>query len=87
MLNYAAILSFLSITHIFLVDEALEALEGLLSEPSAVGKILQELCILNIPSVLVTVEAGVGNRTVPMILLEMGLKGQAKNWTAGVNTS
>ncbi|CAH1965913.1 unnamed protein product [Acanthoscelides obtectus] len=51
--------------------------------------ILQELCIISIPTIIVTVEAGVGNKTLPMLMLETGLKGSVKNWSSqlGVEAS
>ncbi|XP_028133900.2 intermembrane lipid transfer protein Vps13 isoform X1 [Diabrotica virgifera virgifera] len=51
--------------------------------PADHGKVvLQELCIISIPSVTVTVEAGVGNKTLPMLMLETGFSGSVKNWSS-----
>nr|CAI5824993.1 unnamed protein product [Callosobruchus analis] len=51
--------------------------------------VLQELCIVSIPTIIVTVEAGVGNKTLPMLMLETGFKGSVKNWSSqlGVEAS
>ncbi|KAF7282566.1 hypothetical protein GWI33_002356 [Rhynchophorus ferrugineus] len=43
---------------------------------------LQELCIISMPSLVITVEAGVGNKTLPMLLFETSLKGSARNWSS-----
>ncbi|CAG2060611.1 unnamed protein product, partial [Timema podura] len=42
-------------------------------EPSPVPT--GEICIVAAPSIVITVEAGVGNQTLPMILLELGFQG------------
>lgn len=44
--------------------------------------VLQELCILSIPSVTVTIEAGVGNKTLPLLMLETGFTGSVRNWSS-----
>lgn len=49
------------------------------------GKALQELCIITVPSIVFTLEAGVGNKTLPMLMLETGLQGAAKNWSSQVS--
>lgn len=61
-------------------DLALEAIES--TENTVLRKkTLEEMCIISVPSIIVTIEAGVGNKTVPMILMETSLKGTAKNWS------
>lgn len=45
-------------------------------------KTLQEICIISMSSLVITVEAGVGNKTLPMLLFETTLKGSAKNWSS-----
>jgi vacuolar protein sorting-associated protein 13A/C len=42
----------------------------------------QEMCIISMPSVIVTVEAGVGNKTLPMLIIETSLKGSVCNWSS-----
>nr|XP_023025019.1 vacuolar protein sorting-associated protein 13-like [Leptinotarsa decemlineata] len=46
---------------------------------------LQEVCIISFPSVIVTIEAGVGNKTLPILMLEMGFRGCVRNWTSQLN--
>ncbi|XP_050293110.1 intermembrane lipid transfer protein Vps13 isoform X2 [Anthonomus grandis grandis] len=44
--------------------------------------VLQELCIISMPSIVITVEAGVANKTLPFLLFETSLKGSARNWSS-----
>nr|CAD7395131.1 unnamed protein product [Timema poppensis] len=41
-----------------------------------------EICIVAAPSIVITVEAGVGNQTLPMILLELGFQGTVHDWSS-----
>lgn len=41
-----------------------------------------EICVISAPSIVVTVEAGIGTRTLPMIMLEMCFQGEARNWSS-----
>ncbi|XP_067014210.2 intermembrane lipid transfer protein Vps13 [Anabrus simplex] len=41
-----------------------------------------EICILQAPSVTVTIEAGVGSHTLPMILLNAGLNATIHDWSS-----
>lgn len=71
----------------FIVDYALEAVEDLGPSETEViskAKTLQELCIITVPSIVFTIEAGVGNKTLPMLMLETGFQGSAKNWSSQV---
>nr|CAD7454577.1 unnamed protein product [Timema tahoe] len=49
-------------------------------EPSPVPT--GEICIVAAPSIVITVEAGVGNQTLPMILLELGFQGTVHDWSS-----
>lgn len=40
---------------------------------------------INIDSVFLTLEAGVGHRTVPMLLAKSSFLGEVKNWTTLIN--
>lgn len=44
----------------------------------------KELCFMTIPSFVLTVEAGVGNKTLPMLLLESSFKGNVNDWSSQV---
>ncbi|CAG9815731.1 unnamed protein product [Phaedon cochleariae] len=43
---------------------------------------LQELCIISMPSIIITVEIGVGIKTLPVLMLESAFKGSARNWSS-----
>ncbi|KAL1509353.1 hypothetical protein ABEB36_004107 [Hypothenemus hampei] len=64
-------------------DVAIEATEDVIDEQVTTSKRnLQELCIISMPSIVITMEAGVSNKTVPFLLFETSLKGSAKNWSS-----
>ncbi|XP_066252738.1 intermembrane lipid transfer protein Vps13 isoform X1 [Euwallacea similis] len=70
-------------------EEAVEATEDSICEQNSTKPALQELCIISMPSIVVTMEAGVANKTVPFLLFETSLRGRAKNWSSqlGVDAS
>lgn len=43
---------------------------------------LKELCIVAMPSFVLTLEAGVGNKTLPMLLLESSFHGSVNDWSS-----
>lgn len=45
----------------------------------------KEICLVNIPMIVVTIEAGVGNKTLPMLILESGFQGKIANWSSQVS--
>ncbi|XP_049821668.1 intermembrane lipid transfer protein Vps13-like isoform X2 [Aethina tumida] len=45
-------------------------------------KCLDEMCIVSVSSVSITLEAGVGNQTLPMIMVETSLRGCVRNWSS-----
>lgn len=50
-----------------------------------VKKVLEEICLVSVPSVVITLEAGVGNKTVPMLLVELSLQATVNNWSSQVS--
>lgn len=48
-------------------------------------EIKEELCLIECPTIVLTLEAGVGNQTLPMILLSLSFHAQANNWSSQVN--
>ncbi|KAH1006005.1 hypothetical protein HUJ04_006891 [Dendroctonus ponderosae] len=56
-------------------DDALEATEDSIVGQPVPKTILQELCIISMPSIVITLEAGVANKTLPFLLFETSLKG------------
>ena len=66
-------------------DEALDPLCGgadTLSLASTVSMVGDQQLMFNINQLIVTVEAGLGNNTIPMILLESKLSGEVRNWAS-----
>lgn len=56
------------------------------SEPVCeVKKVLEEICLVSVPSVVITLEAGVGNKTVPMLLVQSSLQATVNNWSSQLN--
>ncbi|XP_049842368.1 LOW QUALITY PROTEIN: intermembrane lipid transfer protein Vps13-like [Schistocerca gregaria] len=75
--------------HWFLITEEGEDAVAALSGESIVAPVVpeekpvkNEICVISAPSIVITVEAGIGTRTLPMILLEMGFQGEARNWSS-----
>uniref|UniRef100_A0A1B6F8B5 Vacuolar protein sorting-associated protein 13 n=1 Tax=Cuerna arida TaxID=1464854 RepID=A0A1B6F8B5_9HEMI len=46
---------------------------------------INEICVLKIPSMWITLEAGVGNKTLPMLLIEYNMHACVKSWSSQVN--
>jgi len=40
-----------------------------------------ELAIVSAPTILLTLEAGVGNKTLPMLLLHVGFQSNVNDWS------
>lgn len=47
---------------------------------------LKELCVVTANSIKFTMEAGVGNKTLPMLLLETGFEAKIRDWSSKVYT-
>lgn len=45
---------------------------------------LKELCLVTAQSIIFTLEAGVGNKTLPMLLLETGFEAKIRDWSSKV---
>ncbi|KAG8245426.1 hypothetical protein J6590_106487, partial [Homalodisca vitripennis] len=43
---------------------------------------INEICVLKVPSVWITLEAGVGNKTLPMLLIEYNMQACVKSWSS-----
>ncbi|XP_073984515.1 vacuolar protein sorting 13C isoform X2 [Rhodnius prolixus] len=55
--------------------------EGKISEDTH----LSELCVFTVPTLLITVEIGVGTNTVPMILVETSIQASIRDWSSLLN--
>lgn len=69
-------------------EDALEVasqgtLETIESEAAVIRK--KELCFMTIPSLVLTIEAGVGNKTLPMLLLESSFQGNVNDWSSEIS--
>lgn len=47
--------------------------------PAAVYK--PELAMVSAPTILLTLEAGIGNKTLPMLLLHLGFQSNVHDWS------
>ena len=71
-------------------DEALDILNSnsdTASLASSSSVCLDQQLLFNINQLIVTVEAGQGNNTVPMLLLESKLTGDVRNWSGRLSVS
>ena len=62
-------------------DESMEAIDALNTLSSAQSQFADEQAIVNINNLVVCVESGVGNNTIPLILLESSFNCDVRNWS------
>ncbi|CAL1678435.1 unnamed protein product [Lasius platythorax] len=63
-------------------EVAMEALEEFTySDDEVVTAYKPELAIVSAPTILLTLEAGVGNKTLPMLLLHVGFQSNVNDWS------
>lgn len=69
------------------VDEGFDALsmDSLVIEP--IGK--EEKCVVEVPSIAIIIENGVGVHTIPMLFIETSMDAQISNWSSamGINST
>lgn len=46
-----------------------------------------EVCIISIPSIVFTIEAGIGTKTMPMLLTECTFNGSVNNWSSKLSVA
>lgn len=58
-----------------------------ISEKDKIMPVLKksEVCLISIPSILFTIEAGIGTKTMPMLLTECTFNGSVNNWSSKVS--
>lgn len=58
-------------------------------DPASVAELIPtgESLTMKIETVVITLEAGVGHKTVPMLSAKSSLSGQVKNWSSLINLS
>lgn len=61
------------------VNNVAEARDAMLQ-----GHGVKELCIVTVPLIVITLEAGVGNKTMPLLLIESGFEGNVNDWSTRV---
>lgn len=64
------------------LEVGVEAIEDIVysdDEDSTVYK--PELAIISAPTILLTLEAGIGNKTLPMLLLHIGFESNISDWS------
>lgn len=61
--------------------------EACTSENNKILPILKksEVCLISIPSIVFTIEAGIGTKTMPMLLSECTFNGSVNNWSSKVS--
>jgi vacuolar protein sorting-associated protein 13A/C len=63
-------------------DESEDAFDALNTYSSSGSIVVDEQAIININNLVVRVEAGVGNNTIPLILLESSFNCDVRNWSS-----
>ncbi|XP_075230691.1 vacuolar protein sorting 13C isoform X2 [Lycorma delicatula] len=69
-------------------EEADDALELFKSESEvsttkeSSNEDVSEICLISIPTIVITIEAGIGSHTLPMLLLESSVKGTVNDWSS-----
>lgn len=64
------------------IEVATEALEEFIyPDEEIVAAYKPELAIVSAPTILLTLEAGVGNKTLPMLLLHVGFQSNISDWS------
>lgn len=64
------------------LEVGVEAIEDIVysdDEDTTVYK--PELAIISAPTILLTLEAGIGNKTLPMLLLHIGFESNISDWS------
>ncbi|XP_034937793.1 vacuolar protein sorting-associated protein 13 isoform X2 [Chelonus insularis] len=62
-------------------EVATEALEDFVYTDAEVLAYKPELAIVSAPTILLTLEAGIGNKTLPMLMLHMGFQSNVIDWS------
>lgn len=62
-------------------DVATEALEEFTYPDDEISSYKPELAIISAPTILLTLEAGIGNKTLPMLLLHIGFQNNINDWS------
>jgi vacuolar protein sorting-associated protein 13A/C len=71
----------LSLIFIEIGTEAYEDLEFSDDEEIEIKSYKPEVAIISAPTILLTLEAGIGNKTLPMLLLYLGFQSNISDWS------
>ncbi|KAF2903862.1 hypothetical protein ILUMI_02321 [Ignelater luminosus] len=68
-------------------EDAFEYIGDAVTEEASVSTLfatpkVKELCIVSLSSLIITLEAGVGNKTLPMLLLQSSFQGTVNDWSS-----
>lgn len=53
--------------------------------PIAVKEHLPEVCIVEVPSIVLVIETGLGYYTYPMLVIETKMNAEVRDWSSEVN--
>ncbi|KAI4459978.1 vacuolar protein sorting-associated protein vps13 [Holotrichia oblita] len=70
--------------HWYLRTEVADEVDEDLGVVESKVKKLNEICFVRVPALIITVEAGIGNKTLPMLLMESHFDGKIKNWSSNM---
>jgi vacuolar protein sorting-associated protein 13A/C len=79
--------SFLCLCVFFCIRSSLysdEAEDALSMASLSLEEVKPELCLVDVPSIIVIIEAGSGVHTIPMLYLETSLEAKVNNWSSEV---
>ncbi|VVC40207.1 Hypothetical protein CINCED_3A023147 [Cinara cedri] len=65
------------------------ATEACTSDTNNIQSVLKksEVCLISIPSIVFTIEAGIGTKTMPMLLTECTFNGSVNNWSSKLSVA
>ncbi|KAK9871302.1 hypothetical protein WA026_011571 [Henosepilachna vigintioctopunctata] len=70
-------------------DSAIDVVEIISSKQTdsslQINAVLEELCLVSMPSIVLALEAGQGRKTHPMLLVESSFRGNVRNWSSQLN--
>jgi hypothetical protein len=70
---------------IYLIIEFIDEGEDALSLASfSMEEVKPELCVVDVPSIVIIIEAGSGVHTIPMLYVATSLEAKVNNWSSEV---
>lgn len=69
-----------------MAEDALDVYGDMSPEKSAeVPAVSGEICLLSAPVIVLCIETGIGNDTIPMLSMQASLEAQIKDWSGQVS--